>query len=118
MSDVARLRLWEVWHARFDFDGGKGYKYRPVIVVGVKESDGSIVMMVASSTNKLHLEHDYVIRDWEKAGFDNPSIARADRIAKIPFGYLGTAGRMGKLADGDIAALSAILEALASEARA
>ena len=25
---------WEVWHARFDFDDGRGYKYRPVIVLG------------------------------------------------------------------------------------
>ena len=24
---------WEIWHARFDFSEGHGYKYRPVIVL-------------------------------------------------------------------------------------
>lgn len=43
---------WEIWHARFDFSDGKGYKYRPVVVVG-REEDGSLVMMVTSATNKL-----------------------------------------------------------------
>lgn len=104
-------RMWEIWHARFDFDDGKGYKYRPVIVVGVRESS-SLVMMVTSSANKLHLEHDYLLRDWEAAGFDKPSVARIDRIAEIPSGYLGTSGRIGKLSDNDIAAISTVLTEL------
>lgn len=50
---------WEIWHARFDFSEGKGCKYRPVIVVDTCE-DGSLVMMVTSAGNKLHLDHDFI----------------------------------------------------------
>ena len=114
MTSSAAPQLWEVWHARFDFSEGKGYKYRPVIVVGVRD-DGSLVMMVTSATNKLHLEHDYLIRDWEAAGLDKPSVARADRIAQIPAGYLGTVGRIGRLSDTDIAAITRILAEIVAE---
>lgn len=107
-------QLWEVWHARFDFQEGKGYKYGPVIVVGV-HPDGSLVMMVTSVGNKLHLAHDYVLQDWRQAGLDKPSIARADRIVNIPLGYIGTAGRIGKLSQRDAAALAAILESMLHE---
>lgn len=100
-----------MWHARFGFDGGRGYKFRPVIVVGVCD-DGSLAMMVTGSANKLHLEHDYPIRDWKQAGLRKPSIARADRIAFIPPHYLGTVGRLGRLSDADIAAISAILASM------
>lgn len=100
--------VWEVWHARFDFSEGKGYKYRPVIVVGIQD-EGSLVAMVTSATNKLSLEHDYVIRDWEAAGLEKPSIARLDRIAEIPADYLGTAGRIGRLSDADIKAIRIVL---------
>lgn len=93
MSEVSP-EPWEVWHARFDFDDGKGYKYRSVIVLGIR-ADRSLVMMVTSSTNKLHLKHDYLIRDWREAGLDKPSIARADHIAEIPPRYLGSAGEDG-----------------------
>ena len=117
MTSNAAPQPWEVWHARFDFSEGKGYKYRPVIVIGVRD-DGSLVMMVTSSTNKLHLEHDYLIRDWEEAGLDKPSIARADRIAQIPAGYLGTAGRIGRLSDADIAAITRILAEIAAKGEA
>ena len=71
---------WEVWHARFDFSEGHGYKYRPVIVLAIR-SDGSLVAMVTGAANKLSLEHDYPIREWEAAGLEKPSIARLDRIA-------------------------------------
>lgn len=108
MTNKAQPHQWEVWHARFNYDGNKGYKYRPVIIVGTRE-DGSLVMMVTSSTNKLHLEHDYLLRDWKAAGLRKPSIARADRIAEVPAGYLGSAGYIGTLSLVDIAALSAIL---------
>lgn len=63
-----------MWHARFDYEGKHGYKYRPVIVVGVRE-DGTLAMMVTSATNKLHLEHDYLLQDWKQAGLNKPSIA-------------------------------------------
>lgn len=99
---------WEIWHARFDFSEGRGYKYRPVIVLAMRP-DGSLVAMVTSAGNKLVLEHGYPIREWKAAGLDGPSIARLDRIAEIPGGYLGTAGRIGRLADGDIAAIKTIL---------
>jgi hypothetical protein len=99
---------WEIWHARFDFSEGHGYKYRPVIVLATRP-DGSLVAMVTGAANKLSLAHDYAIREWEAAGLDKPSIARLDRIAEIPAGYLGIAGRIGRLADGDIAAIKAIL---------
>ena len=101
-------------HARFDFSGGSGYKYRPVIVVGTRE-DGSLVMMVTGAANRLSLPHDYLIRDWEEAGLEKPSIARADRIVEIPAGYLGTAGRIGKLSDSDIDAIKRVLTAMAQE---
>ena len=107
MSD-GRLQIWDIWHARFDFSEGKGYKYRPVIVVGMSPS-GNIVMMVTSVGNKLSLPHDYVIKHWEEAGLVKPSIARADRIVEIPADYLGTARHIGRLVDEDIAALTPIL---------
>lgn len=107
MSDCAP-QPWEVWHARFDFAEGKGYKYRPVIVVDVRD-DGSIVLMVASASNKLHLKHDYTLRDWKEAGLEKPSIARIDRIAKIPANYLGTVGYIGSLSDRDISAITLLL---------
>ena len=99
---------WEVWYARFDFSEGHGYKYRPVIVLAMR-FDGLVVAMVTGAGNKLTLEHDYPIREWEAAGLDKPSIARLDRIAQIPAGYLGSAGRIGRLAESDIAAIKAIL---------
>lgn len=111
MTNEVTPQKWEIWHARFNYDGGKGYKYRPVIIVGVRD-DGSLVMMVTSSTNKLHLEYDYPLRDWEAAGLRNPSIARIDRIAEIPAGYLGSAGRIGKLSQADIDAISSILNGI------
>lgn len=109
------LRLWEVWHARFNFEEGAGYKYRPVIVVGT-HPDGSLVMMVTSVGNKLQLPHDYVLQDWQQAGLDEPSIARADRVASLPPGYIGTAGRIGRLSQRDASALAAILETMVREA--
>lgn len=105
-------QAWEVWHARFNYSEGSGYKYRPVIIVDVLDDD-SLVMMVTSATNKLHLEHDYVIRNWKEAGLDKPSIARADRIAQIPAGYLGLAGYIGRLAECDISAITQILAEIA-----
>lgn len=78
---------WEVWHARFDYASGRGYKYRPVIVLATRP-DGSLVAMVTGAGNKLTLEHDYSIREWEAAGLDKPSTARLDRIAKVPAGSL------------------------------
>lgn len=107
----AHPQPWEIWHARFDFDDGRGYKYRPVIVLAIRE-DGSLVMMVTSSTNKLHLEHDYPIRDWRQAGLEKPSLARIDRIAEIPTGYLGSAGRIGRLSEFDQTAISMALSQL------
>lgn len=99
---------WQIWHARFDFDNNKGYKYRPIIILNVKEN-GSIVAMITSATNKLKLEHDYLIQDWEKAGLVNQSIARLDRIAEIPTKYLGSAGYIGTLSLRDINAIKIIL---------
>lgn len=99
---------WEVWHARFDFSEGHGYKHRPIIVLATR-LDGLLVAMVTGVANKLSLEHGYPIREWEAAGLDKPSIARLDRIAEIPAGYLGTADRIGCLTYGDINAIKAIL---------
>lgn len=111
MTSSPRPQQWEIWYARFNHDGRHGYKYRPVIVVSIRE-DRSLVMMVTSSANKLHLEHDYLISDWEQAGLAKPSIARADRIAEIPAGYLGSAGKNGDLSRRDIASLSETLATL------
>lgn len=99
---------WEVWHARFDFSEGRGYKHRPIIVLATR-LDGLLVAMVTGVANKLSLEHGYPIREWGAAGLDKPSIARLDRIVEIPAGYLGVAGRIGCLTDGDINAVKAIL---------
>lgn len=68
--------------------------------------------MVTSATNKLSLPHDYLIKDWQKAGLEKPSIARVDRIAEIPADYLGTAGYIGKLSNKDITAIEHVLSAL------
>ena len=105
--------LWEVWHARFNFDGKRGYKYRPVIVVGVREN-GSLVMMVTSATNRLQLEHDYLLQDWREAGLDKPSIARADRMAEIPPSYVGAVGKIGRLSTRDEMALRELLTSMAA----
>lgn len=102
-------RAWEVWHARFDYDGGSGYKYRPVIVVGAG-GDGMLAVMVTSATNKLRMENDCVLEDWRQAGLDKPSIARADRVALLPASYVGSAGRIGRLSDRDAASVAAALE--------
>jgi hypothetical protein len=67
-----------------------------------------MTVMVTSATNKLSLDHDYLIREWEAAALDKPSITSLDRIAEIPPGYLGTAGRIGRLAEVDIEAIKAI----------
>ena len=65
--------------------------------------------MVTGAGNKLSLEHDYPIREREAAVLDKPSTARLDRIAEIPAGCLGTAGRIGRLAEADIHAIKAVL---------
>ena len=115
MSDAAQMpMIWEVWHARFDYSEGHGYKFRPVIVIGIRD-DGTLIMMVTSATSKLSLPHDYLIQDWEAAGLDKPSIARVDRIAQIPAGYLGTAGRIGRLSSRDVDALKHALIAIVCE---
>ena len=114
MTNSHAPRQGEIWHARFGYDDGRGYKYRPVIVVGTSEG-GSIVMMVTSAANKLSLEHDYLLKDWEREGLDKPSIARVDRIAEIPAGYLGTAGRIGRLSERDEAEINALLASITSE---
>lgn len=105
-------RPWEVWHARFNYSEGHGYKFRPVIVLATRPGS-LLVAMVTSATNKLSLEHDYPIREWEEAGLNKPSIARLDRIAEIPAGYLGTAGRIGRLSDVDVSAIIPILSEIA-----
>lgn len=110
MSDVDP-QPWEIWHARFAYEGGKGYKYRPVIILG-RKGDGSIAMMVTSSTNKLHMEHDYLLVDWESAGLVKPSIARIDRIAEIPASSFGSAGFIGRLSESDIASITEVLSKL------
>lgn len=111
MTNDERFRPWQVWHARFNFAEGKGYKFRPVIVLG--PSPGSLlVLMVTGATSKLSLEHDYFLRDWVEAGLDKPSIARADRIAEIPLSYLGSAGFIGSLSLRDIDGLRAVLQTM------
>ncbi len=100
---------WEIWHARFDYSEGRGYKFRPVIVLAT-HADNMLVAMVTSAQNKLSLEHDYPLLKWQVAGLDKPSIARLDRIAEIPVGYLGTAKLIGHLSSDDIAAIKAILK--------
>ena len=99
---------WDIWHARFNYEGGKGYKFRPVIIVDAT-ADDTLVMMVTSAMNKLHMEHDYHLANWKEAGLVKPSIARIDRIAAIPADYFGTAGRIGRLSESDIAAISKLL---------
>lgn len=107
----AKPRQWEIWHARFDFNDRKGYKYRPVIIVETY-ADGTLAMMVTSSTNKLSLPHDYLLADWREAGLEKPSLARVDRRVILPEGYFGRAGRIGRLSLRDIGALEAILNTL------
>ena len=70
-----------------------------------------ISVMVTSAANKLRMEHDCPLVDWRKDGLDRPSIARADRVALLPAGYIGSAGRIGCLSDLDATAVAAALEA-------
>ena len=60
MSDLLTPQQWEIWHARFNFEGS-GYKFRPVLVVSVK--DDMLVIMITDAENKLTLQHDYKIID-------------------------------------------------------
>lgn len=113
MVSSQHLARWDIWHALFEFLEGKGYEYRPVIVAGTSAS-GNIVMMVMSASNKLNLPHDYIIKDWQEAGLDKPSIAWADRIIEIPPDYLGTAGYIGRLSDGVITELQTIFAEITS----
>ena len=111
MTNDERFRPWQVWHARFNFAEGKGYKFRPVIMLD--PSPGSLlVLMITGATSRLSLEHDYFLRDWIEAGLDKPSIARADRIAEIPLSYLGSAGLIGYLSQRDIDGLRAVLQTM------
>ena len=104
-------REWEIWHAKFVFDNGKGYKFRPVLVIG---SSGRLfaAAMVTSVGNKLSLSHDYVLRDWAEAGLNNPSIVRLDRIAELNRGDIGSGGKFGRLSFFDQMKISSILEAM------
>lgn len=70
-----------------------------------------LAVMVTSAANKLRMEHDCPLVDWRQAGLDKPSIARADRVALLPAGYVGSAGRIGRLSDRDATAVAAALEA-------
>ena len=106
-SDALSPKEWEIWHARFNFEGS-GYKFRPVLVVSVEED--LLVIMVTGTNNKLILEHDYQIIDWREAGLNKPSIARVDRLAAIPLDYIGTAGRIGTLTARDINNLEEIIK--------
>lgn len=112
MNDAAPQE-WEIWHARFNYAGTSGYKFRPVIILGSLHNS-MLAMMVTSAKNKLKLDHDHLIKDWEQAGLDKPSIARADRIIEIPREYTGTAGRIGKLSETDVRALTFILQEIAN----
>ncbi len=62
------------------------------------------------------MPHDHILIDWEAAGLDKPSIARVDRVAKLPLNYVGSAGRIGKLSQADRAAISRLLKAKAKDA--
>ena len=62
--------------------------------------------MTMTSSEAIHPQMWEV---WHEAGLDKPSIARADRVAEIPPGYLGTAGKIGHLSERDIVAISGIL---------
>lgn len=101
---------WEVWHARFNFDG-HGYKFRPVLVLSCTPS-GLLAAMITSASNKLALPHDTLIEDWKQAGLAKPSLARIDRIALLPASYLGTAGRIGRLSLHDAHRVNEALRAL------
>ena len=82
MSELAP-RPWEVWHARFNYSEGHGYKFRPVIVLATRP-DGLLVAMVTSTTNKLSLEHDYPIQEWEAAGLPlSPDLTVSPRFPLI-----------------------------------
>ena len=70
-----------------------------MLVVSVE--DDMLVVMITGAENKLSLEHDYKIIDWKEAGLVKPSLARVDRLAVIPFDYIGTSGYIGKLTQRD-----------------
>lgn len=114
MSD-ARPRKWEIWHVRFSFAEGKGYKYRPSIVIG-RDGEENVVLMVTAATNKLHMENDYLLRDWESEGLVKPSIARVDRVIEVPSSFFGTAGKIGKLTERDRREVAEALERAIPEA--
>lgn len=106
MSEVAK---WDIWHVRFAYEEKHGYKYRPAIVVAVSE-DGSQVMMVSDANNKLQLEGDYLIKDWQEAGLDKPSIARVQRVVEIPPSYIGKGGKFGHLSERDARNIEILLK--------
>ena len=101
---------WEIWHARFNFDG-HGYKFRPVLVLACSQ-DGLLAAMITSAANKLSLPLDTPLEDWRVAGLTKASLVRVGRIALLPPTYLGAAGRIGSLSPRDTHRVSQALKAL------
>ena len=102
--------LWEIWHARFNFDD-HGYRFRPILVLACSQ-DGLLAAMITSTSNKLSLPLDTPLMDWRAAGLTKASLVRVDRIALLPPTYLGTAGRIGRLSPRDAHRVSQALAAL------
>ena len=101
---------WEIWHARFNFDG-RGYKFRPVLILACSQ-DGLLAAMISSASNKLSLPLDTPLEDWRAAGLTKASLVRVDRIALLPPTYLGAGGRIGRLSPRDAHRVSQALATL------
>lgn len=102
---------WEIWHARFNFDG-RGYKFRPVLILACSQ-DGLLAAMITSASNKLSLPLDTPLEDWRAAGLTKASLVRVDRIALLlPPTYLGAGGRIGRLSPRDAHRVSQALATL------
>ena len=82
------------------------YSYSGMVTVNGKR-DKTAKNLPPMTYSKM--EQEAIDRDALIAQIDKPSITRIDRIAETPPGYLGTAGRIGRLAEVDIEAIKAIL---------
>lgn len=105
----------DVWHVKFASSERRGYKYRPAIVLDVKEDSLMLAVMVTGAESALALPHDYLLRDWEQAGLRKPSIARMDKRLLLDASKIGTRGLIGRLSPYDFAQIDAIARAIGLE---
>ena len=108
-SRLGNVNPWEVWLAKWEHPDGKGYKYRPVIILEPRD-DGAVVMKITSSST-VSYPSDYKVEDWEEAGLKKPSIARVSQIRFLSFDDFGHDEPFGRMTERDVGEIRKRVEA-------